>query len=396
MSCDTIEPDQDIASWSVTWLEPWDDSGSGQFIEQKAYNPTHATKMSCDTIEPDQDNPSWSATLLEPLAHNSLRLDEQMSTHVGATSVTKDFGTGKHNTSTGDHDTFGPKDTGSKLSCMTGSIIEASHNLSADGKVSPISLAIGGPSPSSVAGNQPLYLGWENHCGSSFQGFETLGLRSNPWHMHMEVEGGKTLPGGEKGRALTVQHSEAIPSIRSECSKPVPLLSAGQLVFDANMLPLSTRKLRKKTRAEREASQTLRNSGGACPQHKAAKKACRCFGLEGQADPQGSAARRAANRDGLNGAMSESTNQSNILASSDDMGLLDMPENLGAVDETLERPGLKQVWPASNMADPLKRVLIFSCPYVFAPCSFRTTQMGEWTDHLVVAHSERLDSVART
>ena len=39
------------------------------------------------------------------------------------------------------------------------------------------------------------------------------------------------------------------------------------------MLPVTTRKLRKKTKTEREASRTLRKSGGACPDHKAARKA---------------------------------------------------------------------------------------------------------------------------
>ena len=41
--------------------------------------------------------------------------------------------------------------------------------------------------------------------------------------------------------------------------------------------------------------------------------------------------------------MSESTSQSNISVSSNDMNLLDLPENLEAADETSERPGLKQV-----------------------------------------------------
>lgn len=60
------------------------------------------------------------------------------------------------------------------------------------------------------------------------------------------------------------------PVIAVPCTSPS---STGQLVFDTNMLAAKSRKLRKKTKAELEASRMLRKSGGACLKHKAARKA---------------------------------------------------------------------------------------------------------------------------
>ena len=134
---------------------------------QKARNPTQATELSWETIEADQDIRSWSATWLEQAARNSLPLDGQESIYAGALSVTEDFCTEKHNNSSEDHNSSGPKDNGSKTSCTIGPGLEPSHNLSVDAKAPPISLEIGLPSPTSLAQEHPGRHRYADHFGNS-------------------------------------------------------------------------------------------------------------------------------------------------------------------------------------------------------------------------------------
>jgi hypothetical protein len=46
-----------------------------------------------------------------------------------------------------------------------------------------------------------------------------------------------------------------------------------ELLFDMNMKPREKRQLRKKTQQEKEAYLGLRRKGGACPEHRASKRA---------------------------------------------------------------------------------------------------------------------------
>lgn len=225
-------------------------------------------------MKTDQDIHPRVPTWLEQLAHNSLHLDGQESTHAGAPGVTEDFGTEKHNSSAGDHDSSGPKDTGGKLPCAIDSGPEPPHNLPVAAKVSPISLEIGVPSLSSIAGNRPLWLDREHGCGSSIQALNAFGLHSNPFYRpFIKQPGNEALSKAGTDFCPTRLQYQHTPCTSAEGPKPIPALLAGQLVFDANMLPVPTRKLRKKTKTERQASRTLRKSGGACPAHKAARKA---------------------------------------------------------------------------------------------------------------------------
>lgn len=73
--------------------------------------------------------------------------------------------------------------------------------------------------------------------------------------------------------SFSVKQPGRISAATAETSARASPALPGQLVFDAAMIPMTPKKLRKKSRTDLEASRILRKLGGACAKHKAARKA---------------------------------------------------------------------------------------------------------------------------
>ncbi len=228
--------------------------------------------------ESDFDAYPWCAPSPTKSNDNSFQLDERDVTKARRAEFTNNFCAASTAFVLETQDSPGPRNVCGSLSYLSGSGPDASHRLQVDAAMPLPSFAPHTVSPPSVVEQLEFGASHPRHIGplqTLVDHANTFGQDSSK-KVNTRSSRKENLSKSSVGPSSSRKESENILSTRRQGLHQAPVSSAGQLFFDKNMLPATPRKLRKKTKAELKAFRTLRKSGGACPEHKAARKAVIC------------------------------------------------------------------------------------------------------------------------